>query len=162
MRPALVAAVLAALVAGCGSDSSEPAAPPPATHAAKPAKPPKRAKRTGTAIKLANSQYGKVLFDRRGQAIYLFAKEKSSTPRCYGDCAAAWPPVLTRGEPRALGAIRQRLLGTTRRRDGKTQDTYNGHPLYYYAHEVRNEVRCHNITEFGGLWLALNRRGNAL
>ena len=70
--------------------------------------------------------------------------------------------MLTKGEPRALGAIRQRLLGTTRRSDGKTQVTYNGHPLYYYAHEGRNEVRCHNITEFGGVWLALNASGNAL
>jgi predicted lipoprotein with Yx(FWY)xxD motif len=113
----------------------------------------------GTTIKLAGSQYGKVLFDRAGQAIYLFAKEKSDKSECYGGCAAAWPPVLSKGEPQAASGIDKSLLGTTKREDGKAQVTYRGHPLYYYAHEGRNEVRCHNVQEFGGLWLALGARG---
>ena len=103
-----------------------------------------------------------MLFDGRGQAIYLFDKEQSERSECYGDCAAAWPPVLTEGEPQAAPGIRGRLLGTTKRTDGKRHVTYNGHPLYFYAHEGRNEVRCHNVTEFGGVWLALNGTGNAL
>ena len=34
-----------------------------------------------------------MLFDERGQAIYLFDKETSERPQCYDDCATAWPPV---------------------------------------------------------------------
>ena len=38
--------------------------------------------------------------------------------------------------------------------------TYDGQPLYFYAHEGRNEVKCHNVNEFGGLWLVLNAKGD--
>jgi len=53
------------------------------------------------------------------------------------------------------------LLGTTPRTDGSTQVTYAGHPLYYYAHEGKNVVTCHNVNEFGGLWLAVTPTGQA-
>ena len=101
-----------------------------------------------------------MLFDRSGQAIYLFAKEKTSKPECYGACAEAWPPVLTEGSPQARGDTRSELLGTTPRRDGSKQVTYKGHPLYFYAHEGKNEVLCHNITENGGLWLVVTPKGD--
>jgi predicted lipoprotein with Yx(FWY)xxD motif len=162
----LVSAAVAA--AGCGSDSDsdsgddgaarEPAAETATTNESKPK--PTEAK--GTTVKLADSQFGKVLFDRAGQAIYLFDKEKSDRSECYDECAAAWPPVLTDGKPQAGTGIDGSLLGTTKRRDGKTQVTYNGHPLYFYAHEGRNEVKCHNVREFGGLWLVLDAKGDAL
>ncbi len=67
-----------------------------------------------------------------------------------------------RGRPRGREGIEAGLLGTTQRDDGKTQVTYNEQPLYFYAHEGRNEVRCHNVPGFGGLWLALDGKGNAL
>jgi predicted lipoprotein with Yx(FWY)xxD motif len=102
-----------------------------------------------------------ILFDKTGQAIYLFDKEKSSTSACYGACAEAWPPVVTTGRPVAVGGVKQSLLGTTKRTDGTTQVTYGGHPLYYYAHEGKNEVKCHNITGFGGLWLVVTATGEA-
>ena len=167
MRRVLPFVLGAALIAGCGSDSSsdsdkdagskEAAA---TTTTVKP-KPKPAAAVKGTTIKLAGSQFGTVLYDKAGQAIYLFDKEKSDKAECYGDCAAAWPPVLTKGEPQAGSDIDQSLLGTTKRSDGKTQVTYNGHPLYFYAHEGRNEVKCHNVSEFGGLWLVLDGQGNA-
>ncbi|MGW1343389.1 COG4315 family predicted lipoprotein [Kribbella sp. NPDC002412] len=106
-------------------------------------------------------ELGVILFDSTGQAIYLFDKEKSATSACYDACAEAWPPVLTKGQPKALGAVRQSLLGTTKRTDGTTQVTYGGHPLYFYAHEAKNEVKCHKIEGFGGLWLAVTTAGQA-
>ena len=56
------------------------------------------------------------LYDASGQAIYLFDAGDSDRPQCYGDCAEAWPPVLTKGSPRATGAVRSSLLGTNPRR----------------------------------------------
>ena len=100
-----------------------------------------------------------MLYDGAGQAIYIFDKEHSSKPECYGACAEAWPPVLSTGAPVAAAGARSAALGTTKRIDGSTQVTYAGHPLYYYAHEGRNEVRCHNVREFGGLWLAVTATG---
>jgi predicted lipoprotein with Yx(FWY)xxD motif len=174
----LAVAVLALIAAGCGSDAddgsattAEPAAGAPteadstqagqAEKAEKP-KPSPKPKPTGTRIKLGPSAFGEILFDANDQAIYLFDKEKSSKSECYGDCAVEWPPVLTKGEPRAKGGISQKKLGTTKRDDGKTQVTYNGHPLYYYFDEGPTEVRCHNVPGFGGLWLVLDAAGNAV
>jgi predicted lipoprotein with Yx(FWY)xxD motif len=100
-----------------------------------------------------------MLFDRSGQAIYLFDKEATSRPECYRACATAWPPVLTHGPARATGAVRESLLGTTERTDGPSQVTYAGHPLYYYAHEDPHQVLCHNVTDFGGRWLVVTPDG---
>lgn len=115
----------------------------------------------GTVITTASSDFGEILFDGNQQAIYLFDKEASSTPECYDDCAAAWPPVLTAGAPVAAGGIDAALLGTTARTDGTTQVTYGGHPLYFYVDEGPGEVKCHNVTGFGGLWLVITPTGAA-
>jgi predicted lipoprotein with Yx(FWY)xxD motif len=101
-----------------------------------------------------------MLFDDRMQAIYLFDKETTAVPGCYGACADEWPPVLTDGEPVAAGAVRADLLGIAARTDGTTQVTYAGHPLYYYVAEGLGEVKCHNVRQFGGLWLVVGPDGN--
>jgi predicted lipoprotein with Yx(FWY)xxD motif len=135
------------------SSSSAGRTPPPSV--VPPAARPSISARTGTVVTTSTSQFGPVLFDRTGQAIYTFDAEKTRTPTCYGDCAVAWPPVLTNGQPIAGGAVRQNILGVTTRRGGATQATYGGKPLYFYAHEGKHEVLCHNVIEFGGRWLAI-------
>jgi predicted lipoprotein with Yx(FWY)xxD motif len=110
-------------------------------------------------IMAAKSDFGTILHDTSGQPIYLFDAESGNRPKCYDDCAKAWPPVLTSGAPRAKGAVRADLLGTTHRSDGSTQITYAGHPLYFYAHEGKFQVLCHNVEEFGGTWLAVQPNG---
>jgi predicted lipoprotein with Yx(FWY)xxD motif len=47
----------------------------------------------------------------------------------------------------------------TERDDGTTQVTYDGRPLYYYVDEGPGQVLCHNVDEFGGLWLAVQPSG---
>jgi predicted lipoprotein with Yx(FWY)xxD motif len=172
-----LAVVLCLLVAGCGTASapeatpqgsptqqtasSTPAGTPPGSASptgvptTTSASPTSSAKPVGTTIIAADSQFGPVLYDASGQAIYLFDAETSSEPECYGECAEAWPPVLTTGAPRAKGAVQSDLLGTTRRSDGSSQVTYAKRPLYFYAHEGKHQVLCHNIVEFGGTWLAV-------
>jgi predicted lipoprotein with Yx(FWY)xxD motif len=113
-------------------------------------------------VKVGESDYGPILFDGDDQAIYLFGRENSSRSECYGACAEAWPPVLTQGAVRARGETEQRLIGTTRRRDGTTQVTYSSHPLYHYSDNPRGQVLCQNVEEFGGLWLVLDPEGNAV
>ncbi len=120
----------------------------------------KKESATGTIIKTGNSQYGPMLFDSSGQAIYIWQLEDSSTPECYGDCAKEWPPVITNGTPIATAGVNSKLLGTTERTDGTTQVTYNGHPLYFYAHEKAGEVECHNVRTHGGLWWVIQPNGD--
>jgi len=114
----------------------------------------------GTTIKVGTSQYGQVLFGPKDGAIYYFDKEQGSSGECYAACAEAWPPVLTEGKPQAGPSVKQSLLGTSKRDDGTTQVTYGGHPLYYYVDDPPGEVLCHNVVEFGGLWLAVDPSGD--
>jgi predicted lipoprotein with Yx(FWY)xxD motif len=100
-----------------------------------------------------------MLFDATGQPIYLFTAESGDRPACYDDCAEDWPPVLTTDAPRGAADVRLELLGSTRRTDGSNQVTYAGHPLYYYAHEGKYEVLCHDVEEYGGTWLVVRPDG---
>lgn len=115
---------------------------------------------TGIVIRTGDSEFGEMLFDSKGQAIYIWELEESAKAECYEDCAEAWPPVLTDGTPLAAGSVNSDLLGTTERSDGSTQVTYNDHPLYYYAHEGAGEVKCHNVSTHGGLWWVIQPSGN--
>jgi predicted lipoprotein with Yx(FWY)xxD motif len=117
-------------------------------------------KPTGTAIEVRDSEFGPMLFGAGGQAIYIFENDPKGRTVCYDDCAAAWPPVFTDGEPRAAGGgVRDSLLGTVKRRDGRRQVTYAGKPLYYYANEEPGEVRCHNVDLNGGFWWVVGPDG---
>lgn len=158
---ALAASASLLAFAGCGDDDDEDSqsAAKTAETTTATATPPAAA--TGTSIKAGDSQYGQVLFDGEDQAVYYFDKEKSAASECYDACAEAWPPVLTDGEPQAGNGAQAGKLGTTQRDDGTTQVTYDGHPLYYYD-EPAGEVTCHNVSEFGGLWLAVQASGAAV
>ena len=113
----------------------------------------------GRTIKAVGSEYGKVVADAKGEAFYLFDKEDGPKSECYGACAAAWPPVLTKGKPRAGKGVKASLLGTTKRKNGKLQVTYAGQPLYYYVDDSPGTILCQNVDEFGGLWLVVKPNG---
>jgi predicted lipoprotein with Yx(FWY)xxD motif len=168
-RVVLALAAAALVAAGCGDDdsaqdakTSEEAAMKKDDEAAMKKDDDAMAARYGARVKVVSSEFGRVIADRRGEAVYLFDKEKGSTSRCYGECAVAWPPLVTEGKPRAGGGADESLLGTTKRRDGKTQVTYNGHPLYYFKGDEPGTILCHNVDEFGGLWLVVDPSGEAV
>lgn len=162
MTRRLTAAIAACLlVASCGDgggSTPEDSARDTVTTTAAPSESP--APKRGTEIVVGNSEFGRMLFDDREQAIYLFEVEATDKPECYGDCAKAWPPVLTDGEPVAGSAVDESLLGTTKRTDGSVQVTYGGHPLYYYAHEAPGEVKCHDVFLNGGNWYVVKPNGD--
>jgi predicted lipoprotein with Yx(FWY)xxD motif len=153
---ALVAAVgvSSAAVSGPGGD---PDGDDPATASAE-----KR-----TKLKLIDTRYGRILADRDRFALYLFTRDQDEAPaggreksRCYGACAKAWPVFEKEGKLRAGAGLDDDLLGTTRRRNGDRQVTYNGHPLYYYVRDRRPEqVLCQDVPEFGGRWYVVTAAG---
>jgi predicted lipoprotein with Yx(FWY)xxD motif len=158
--------VLALTSVSCGADNgAEPGNTPtsasqsPSNTGATETPTSSTPKPNGTTITSAASAYGQVLWGPNRQVVYIWEKEPTTTAECYGDCAEAWPPVLTTSEPVAAGEVDATLLGTTTRRDGSTQVTYNGHPLYYYAHEGPGEVKCHNVATHGGLWWVVTPAG---
>lgn len=65
--------------------------------------------------------------------VYTFSGDSGHKSACTGQCALDWPPVLTSGQPEAIGyAVDQDTLGTIVRPDGTRQVTYNGKPLYLF------------------------------
>ena len=117
-----------------------------------------KAKKT-TKIQLRESKFGKVLFAGNGRALYLFTSDTPGASNCSGECAAAWPPFYARGKFVAGEGVNRKLLGRTTRPNGRKQVTYRGHPLYFYVHDPRGEILCHNVNEFGGDWLVVRASG---
>jgi predicted lipoprotein with Yx(FWY)xxD motif len=116
---------------------------------------------SGAVVSLGNVQkLGMVLVDSNGMTLYDFHKDKGTTSSCYDACAQAWPPLLTKGEPTVGNGATASKLGTTERKDGTTQVTYAGHPLYTYVVDQKpGEATGNDVSAFGAQWYALLGNG---
>ncbi len=118
------------------------------------------AKATGARVDAATSRLGRILVDGKGITLYDFPPDKGTTSVCYGACAALWPPLVTHGKPVAGRGVHASLLGTTKRKDGKLQVTYRGHPLYYFVSDRRpGQTTGQGVNQFGGPWWVLAPTG---
>lgn len=143
MRMLLLVCTAAFAAATAGSGAGSPAVP-------------------RSTLTVASSSFGRILFDGQGYALYGFTRDLRRKSACTGACAKAWPPYLvaSRKHARAGSGVTARLLGTTKRADGKLQVTYGGRPLYYYVGDRKpRQILCQNVNEFGGLWLVLRPNG---
>ena len=116
------------------------------------------------AVGLRTTTLGKVLVGANGHALYLFKHDKSSASTCYGACATDWPPLLSStAKPHAGAGVKAALLGTTRRKDGKLQVTYRGHPLYlFFLDKQAGQTKGQGQDFFGGKWYVVNAAGLAV
>ena len=106
------------------------------------------------------SGLGPVLEDGAGYTLYVYVPDNQGPSKCYEACARAWPPlVLPKGVAVAVGGagVKASLLGTSRRRDGDLQVTYNHWPLYTYVDDARGEVNGQG--EGMGAWYTLSVTG---
>lgn len=95
-------------------------------------------------------------------SFYIFAADTQGSGKstCYGKCAEVWPPVLTKGKPKAKGQAMAGLLGTIKRKNGTTQVTYNGWPLYYFVKDhASGDTKCQAMYASGGEWYLLTPKG---
>jgi predicted lipoprotein with Yx(FWY)xxD motif len=117
----------------------------------------------GARLHIAKTHLGRILVDSRGITLYDFVKDKGKTSVCYGACAALWPPLITHGKPIAGRGVRRSLLGTTKRKDGKLEVTYGGHPLYYFVTDRKpGQTTGQGVNQFGGPWWVLSRAGKEI
>ena len=117
----------------------------------------------GAVVKLGQSNLGRIVVDSHGRALYVSTHDRRAKSTCYGKCARAWPPLVTRGKPRAAMGARSALLGTSLRRDGRRQVTYHGHPLYYFSKDRKaGQVLGAGLTGFGGRWDPVSAAGIAV
>jgi len=114
-------------------------------------------------VKVGPTNLGRVLVDSHGKTLYMWAHDKTARSTCYGDCAEYWPPLVTSARPMALAGARQNLIGTSRRRDGRMQVTYAGHPLYYFVQDAKpGQTKGEGLTGFGGRWDPVSANGKAV
>ena len=79
---------------------------------------------------------------------------------CSGACAQAWPPATNTGTPKASGAVKASLLGTTKRADGSSEVTYAGHPLYTFAGDTQpGQTTGQGSNGFGAPWWVVTPAG---
>jgi len=124
---------------------------------------PAAATRGQAVVKLGQSSLGQILVDAHGRTLYMWAHDKHHKSTCYGYCTAYWPALTTKGKPKAIGGARPALLGTTRRKDGRMQVTYHGHPLYRFSGDTKpGDTSGEGLTDFGGRWDPVSAAGLAV
>jgi len=162
-------AAIALAVAGCGGSlgaqggSAYGGGTSQSTAAASAPAAPASNGSGAASITLANSDLGKILVNSKGQTLYLFQADKGSASTCNGACASAWPPVITKGAPIASAGVSSAKLGTTKRSDGTTEVTYNGHPLYTFVGDSSpGETAGEGNQGFGAEWDVVSASGNKI
>jgi predicted lipoprotein with Yx(FWY)xxD motif len=115
-------------------------------------------------VKVRSTSLGKILVDGKSHTLYLFEKDKSTKSTCSGKCATAWPPLLTKGKPKASGTVSASKLGTTKRSDGTTQVTYGGHPLYGFVGDKGKvgSTKGEGLDAFGAEWYVVGTNGKKI
>ena len=161
---ALLAVAATLAVAGCGSSSDSTGGAyggkGGSTDTETVTSPPGADSGAAVLTVATAPKVGPILVDAKGFAVYDFHKDKGTTSSCYGACAKVWPPVLTTGDPQVGEGATASLLGTSKRKDGTTQVTYAGHPLYTYeADKKPGEANGNDIDSFGAEWYALQGSG---
>lgn len=83
-----------------------------------------------------HAEYGEMLVGPDEMTLYMFIPdgEAADESTCYGDCAAAWPPLTVDDEPVGGDSVTAELT-TIERETGEMQVVANDWPLYYFAQD---------------------------
>ena len=147
---ALIAVLVVAAVAGVAGVAAG------STHGAKAAK---------STVSLRTTKLGKIIVDSKGRTLYLFEKDKKGKSACYTACAKAWPPDITKSSHVTAGkGLNAKLLRTTKRRDGKLQVSYGGHPLYRFFMDMNKPglTKGQGLNAFGAEWYVVGANGKKI
>lgn len=161
---AIVVMGVALAVAGCGgsSDSSGESAygGSESTATSKPTSSESGGAAATIAVKNLGGDVGSVLVDSKGFTLYYFEKDKGGKSACYGACAEGWPPLTSESEAKGMSGVQASKLGTSKRKDGTTQVTYAGWPLYTYVADTKpGEDNGTDVKAFGATWYPLHPNG---
>jgi predicted lipoprotein with Yx(FWY)xxD motif len=160
---ALLAIVGALVIAGCGGGGSSSSSSGSESGGTENAGATTSSESGSGEATIAGGEVGglgNVLVDSEGMTVYLFTPDKGTESTCEGECEAIWPPVVAEGKPTAGEGAMSTALGTTKRKDGTMQLTYEGHPLYTFSGDkAPGEANGQGIE---GIWFALDESGNAV
>src|SRR3954454_7630874 len=147
----LVSLVVVASVAGAGL-----AALPVSAHRA-------QASVTRAKLQVRKGKLGRFVVDAKVFTLYLFEKDKNGKSACYASCAKVWAPLITSAKPTAGAGVAASKIGTTKRKDGKLQATYDGHPLYHYDDDHKpGQTEGEGSKAFGAEWYVVAPSGKKI
>jgi predicted lipoprotein with Yx(FWY)xxD motif len=154
-------AALALTVSACGSSGSSSASSTPAAPAASssaPAASSASAASGGSTVSMITVGGQQVLTNAKGDVLYWFVPDTSTTSKCSGSCLTFWPAVPG---PVTAGSGVTGTLGTITRSDGSKQATYDGHPLYTFAGDKSpGQNKGNDVNASGGLWWEMTVSGS--
>ena len=157
---ALALVAVALIVAACGSSSSSSTSAAATSSQSTSAA---RAAASGVSVSTASGAHGAYLTGASGRALYLWVADTHGKSTCSGECAKAWPPLITKGTPVAGHGVTASDLGTVTRSNGTKQVTYNGHPLYYFVADTSAGMTTGQGNDgFGAKWWLVNTSGSAI
>jgi predicted lipoprotein with Yx(FWY)xxD motif len=149
--------VIAIVVVGCAGSSSGYSSKPNGSTV------PANGSGGAAIVGVGQTPLGPILVDGNGRTLYLFEKDTSTASTCDGECSSFWPPLITTGKPLARDGALASKLGTTQRTDGKTEVSYNGHPLYYYVGDSEaGDTTGQGLDLFGAEWNVLSAGGTKI
>jgi predicted lipoprotein with Yx(FWY)xxD motif len=104
-------------------------------------------------LRVTTAQYGAVLTDARGFALYTYTADEPGGAGCTGHCLVVWPPLLLHaGTAVPTGGPGVTGLGTFTRPEGR-QVTYHGLPLYTYIKDTQpGQMTGQKVADSGGVW----------
>jgi predicted lipoprotein with Yx(FWY)xxD motif len=144
----LVATPLLALaLVACGNDAERP------REGASPSK----AADAKTVVKVADSDFGRILVDESGRTLYAFTKDKDRASNCDEACIAVWPALTIAKSVTVGDGANGSMVGQAKQGDGVQQATYGEWPLYYYVGDaVAGDVNGQGINDE---WFVLSPDG---
>ncbi len=105
----------------------------------------------GTAT---SATLGTYLTGPTGHTLYWLSSDTATGATCTGGCLTNWPPLSVSAGDTVTAAGAGGAFTTFTRPDTQAlQVAYNGHPLYYFAHDsAAGQTNGDGIAAFGGTW----------
>ncbi|MFI6102267.1 hypothetical protein ACIA8G_42520 [Lentzea sp. NPDC051213] len=95
-----------------------------------------------------------------GRTIYWFSDDpvKGGVSNCNDECAKTWPPItVAKGTKLFFPGIKRENIGFIKRKDGQTQVTLGGRPIYLFSKDTQaGDIKGQNV---GNKWFVINPEG---
>lgn len=149
---AALALIFAACSSGSSSDPSPSPTPPPATESPTAA----------ATVTVRGTTIGDVLADASGMTLYILTSDPRNGSACTGQCATAWPPLMSAEPPQAPSGVTARFT-VFERSDGGSQVAANGRALYTFQSDTApGEVKGQGVEGGGGTWYVVAPTGQPI
>jgi predicted lipoprotein with Yx(FWY)xxD motif len=103
-----------------------------------------------------------IVVNGRGRAVYTLGGDTTAHPKCKksNGCFSFWPPVTVSSAKGLSKAAQVKGKLGTFKRNGITQVTLGGHPLYTFSQDHRKaNATGEGVNGFGGIWHVVKAAG---